>query len=178
MTDRLGTTLSRRVLLSGSIIEVSVDHVRSPDGSELDMELVRHPGSVVLLAQPDPGRLFLVRQYRHAVGRWLWELPAGRIDPGESVAAAARRECHEEIGWVPGRLERLGAFYATPGYCDEWMVLYRAMELERPDRPATPDEHERLEARIFTIEEASGMIAEDATSDLKTALGLSLVRRS
>ena len=177
MTDRLGTTLSRRLVFSGTIVEVSVDRVRPPDGNDLDMEIVRHPGSVVLIPQPDPHHVFLVRQYRHAVARWLWELPAGRIDPGEPVDAAARRECHEEIGWVPRTLERLGAFYATPGYCDEHMVLFRATELEPPDRPAQPDEHEHLEARLVTISDAWDLIGRDATTDLKTALGLSLLRQ-
>ena len=81
----------------------------------------------------DAGEVVLVRQYRHAIGRWAWELPAGSLKHGEDPEKAAIRECHEEIGLIPARMERLGAFFPTPGYCDEEMNFYRATGLRAPD---------------------------------------------
>ena len=101
-------TLSTRTAFSGRIFSVEVDRVQLPHGREVSMEVVRHPGSVVLLPMPDPSRLIVVRQYRHAVGRWILELPAGGVEPGESPEAAATRECEEEIARHPGRLSTRG----------------------------------------------------------------------
>ena len=114
---------------------------------------------------------------RHAIGRWAWELPAGSLKPGEKVEDAATRECHEEIGLVPGRLERLGAFFPTPGYCDEEMNVYRATGLRQPaaHEQAAPDEDEDIEAQPFTPARLREMIASGEIIDLKTVAGLALV---
>ena len=87
-----------------------------PNGREVTVDVVRHARSVVLLPMPEPGHIVLIRQYRYDVNRWLWEVPAGSVDPGEEPDEAARRECHEEIGQVPETIVRLGAFLPTPGY--------------------------------------------------------------
>src|ERR671922_1314936 len=124
--------LSTQRLFDGKVFDVDRDRVRLPNGREVVLEVVRHPRSVVLLPIPQPGRVVLVRQYRYAVNRWLWELPAGTVDPGEEPEAAARRECHEEIGQVPDTIVRLAAFFPTPGFCDEEMVFFRVSGLSEP----------------------------------------------
>jgi len=105
-------------------------------------------------------------------------LPAGSLKWGEDVEQAARRECHEEIGLIPGRLEKLGSFFPTPGYCDEEMNFFRASALrqaEDGDEAAEPDEDEDIEAKAFMVEELRNMIAGGTIIDLKTVAGLSLI---
>src|SRR5512142_2732240 len=93
--------LESKLAFDGKIFKVHVDRVRFPHGRDVSLEVVRHPPSVVLVPMPEPGKVVLVKQFRYPVSVWLWELPAGSIDPGESPEAAARRECHEEIGLLP-----------------------------------------------------------------------------
>ena len=102
-------TLSREVVLRGPVLSVHRDRVRLPHGHEGRLEVVRHPGSVVLLPMPDSGHVMLVRQYRYAVDRWMWELPAGCLEPGEEPAAGAARECEEETGLVAANVRRWAA---------------------------------------------------------------------
>jgi ADP-ribose pyrophosphatase len=168
-------TLDSRTAYQGRVFTVAVDRVRLPGGIERQYEVIRHAASVVLIPMLDPETLVLVRQYRHAVGRWLWELPAGTLEPGEDPDAAARRECEEETGLAPDGVERLAAYYPVPGYCDEEMIFYRLTGLSRPQDPASPDEDEDLEARTFTLEEARAMVRRGDIVDLKTALALTLV---
>ena len=123
-------------------------------------------------------QLVLVRQYRHAVGRHVWELPAGTLKPGEVPDEAARRECQEEIGLIAERLDYLGAYYPTPGYCDELMRFYRATGLRRPvagDPEAHADEDEDIETGRFDRDAVRGMIASGEIVDLKTIGGLALL---
>jgi ADP-ribose pyrophosphatase len=166
-----------RRVFQGRIFSVVVESVTLPRGETLDAELVRHPGSVVLVPLTDRGDIILVRQYRHAIGRWAWELPAGSLNVGEDLESAASRECHEEIGLIPGRLEKLGAFFPTPGYCDEEMHFFKATELREPgpDEVARPDEDEDIEPKAFPPEAIRRMIAAGEVIDLKTVGGLSLV---
>lgn len=178
LDDTKPTLTSRRVLFSGAIVELAIERVQTDDRGALDMEIVRHPGSVVILAVSDDGQIVLVRQYRHAVDRWLWELPAGRVDPGERPEVAARRECHEETGFWPGRLDSLGTFYPTPGYCDELMMFFHATDLRRPTVAAPRDEHESLEVRQCSLAEAARLAREGDASDMKTVLGLDLLQRT
>lgn len=169
-------TLETRVVFDGRIFRTEVDRVRFPNGNDVNLEIVRHPRSVVLLPMPDPERIVLVRQYRYPVRRWLWELPAGTLDPGEEPEAAARRECHEEIGKVPRKARLIGAFLPTPGYCDEEMLFYRLDGLDEPARAAHLDEDEIIEPRTFTVTEAQGLVERGEIADMKTALGLGLLR--
>ncbi len=125
------------------------------------------------------GEIILVRQYRPALGRWAWELPAGSLKPGEDVEAAAARECHEEIGLMPGVLTPLGAFYPTPGYCDEEMHFFRATALRTAgpgDDEAHQDEDEDIEVRAFTPAALTQMMAAGEIIDLKTVAGLALLQ--
>ena len=167
--------VSRALVRTGRIFRIEVDTVTLPTGHTVEMEVIRHPGSVVLLPVPEPGSIILIRQYRYAVDRWLWELPAGSVDPGEEPDAAAVRECHEEIGQVPETVVRLAALHPTPGYCDEEMIFYRLSSLSVPSYEAEADEDEDIEPRTFTLAEAREMVRRGEITDMKTVVGLTLV---
>lgn len=165
-------------MFEGRIFTVQIETVTLPKGHDLKAEVIRHPGSVVIIPITADGQVILVRQYRVPLGRWAWELPAGSLKPGEDAAKAAHRECHEEIGLIPGTLERLGAFYPTPGYCDEEMNFFRVSELREAgdgDADAQPDEDEDIEAKPFTLDELKSMIRTGEIIDLKTVAALSLL---
>jgi ADP-ribose pyrophosphatase len=169
--------LERREVYRGRIFTLEVDRVTLPTGHTVTLEMVRHPGSVVLLPIPAPGQIILIRQYRYALDRWIWELPAGSLKPGEDPARAAARECEEEIGLVPRRVDRLRGYYPTPGFCDEEMIYFRCQELEppAPDSLARKDEDEEIEPRTFTVAEARALVANGEIVDLKTVAGLTLL---
>ena len=162
--------LARRRVYEGKVLSLDVDEVEEPGGVRATREVVRHRGSVAALPVHDDGRLVLVRQYRYPVDALVWELPAGRLDPGESPEAAARREMEEEVGLRPRRLEPLAVFYTTPGFCDEVMHLFRATGLESV--AARPEADERIESRAFTLEEARGMIRAGEIREGKTLVAL------
>jgi len=167
--------LSHTRVFDGKVFDVDRDTVRMPNGRDVTVDVIRHVRSVVLLPVPEPGHIVLIRQYRYAVNRWLWELPAGCVDDGEEPDAAARRECHEEIGLVPDTLVRLASFYPTPGYCDEEMIFYRLSGLSTPSQAATVDEDEDIEPRTFRIAEAREMIRRGEIVDMKTVAGLTML---
>ncbi len=145
------------------------------NGREVAVDVVRHPRSVVLVPIPEPGHVILIRQYRYPVDQFLWELPAGSVDEGETPEAAATRECHEEIGQVPETIVRLAALLPTPGYCDEEMIFYRVSGLSTPDHDAERDEDEDIEARTFELRDAREMVRRGEITDMKTVVGLGLV---
>ena len=165
------------IVYKGRVFSVEVEKVVLPNGRETELAIVRHRPSVVLIPIQDDGRIVMIRQYRHALKRDIWELPAGNVDSGESAEAAAARECEEEIGQVPTRVERLGSFYPTPGYCDEEMIFFRVSGLQPPppDSPHRPDEDEDIETRVMPTAEARAMVARGEIVDLKTAYALTLV---
>jgi ADP-ribose pyrophosphatase len=170
---------STREIYRGKIISVEVADVRLPHGAETRMEVVRHPGSCVIVPMPDPGHIMLVRQYRYPVDGFLWELPAGSLKPGEDPRAGAIRECEEEIGLVPTVVEKMGKYFPSPGYLDEYMVLFRMSGLEKP-RPGNPlaqqDEDEHIEVATFSLDEARRMVESGDIVDLKTAMAIALLR--
>ena len=165
------------IIYAGRVFSVEVDTRRFRDGREHEVAVIRHPPSVVLIPIEDDGRVVLIKQYRASVDRELWELPAGSLEPGESADDAARRECEEEIGRAPARVERVGAWYPTPGFCDEELIFFRVSDLRPPaaDSPHKPDEDEDIHAQLFAIEEAKAMASRGDIIDLKTAYGLTLV---
>ena len=167
--------VSSERMFDGKVFEIDRDRVRMPNGREVTVDVVRHARSVVLLPVPEPGHIVLIRQYRYAVNRWLWEVPAGSVDPGEEPDQTARRECHEEIGQVPETIVRLGAFLPTPGYCNEEMIFFRLSGLTVAAEPATADEDEDIEPRTFTIPEAREMVRRGEIVDMKTIVGLGLL---
>ncbi len=159
----------------GKVFHIDRDRVRMPNGREVTVEVVRHSKSVVLIPIPEPGHVILIKQFRYAVNRWLWELPAGSVDEGEQPEAAARRECHEEIGQVPDTIVRLGALHPTPGYCDEEMLFFRLSGLSDPSEPAAQDEDEDIESKVFTLADAREMIRRGEITDMKTVAGLGMI---
>ncbi len=166
-----------REIYRGRIFSLAVDRVTLPSGHTVSMEVVRHPGSVVLLPMPAPDRLILIRQYRYVIDRFIWELPAGTLKPGEDPRLGAARECEEEIGLVPGTLEQLGEFFPTPGFCDEWMKFFRCTALTppSPDSTARQDEDEVIEPAEFDVAEVRRMIGAGEIVDMKTVAGLALL---
>jgi ADP-ribose pyrophosphatase len=178
MSERGGTRLSSTQSFKGRIFAVTVDRVTMPNGRTVTLDMVRHPGSVVLLPVQDDGRIVLIRQYRYAIDRWIWELPAGSLDAGEDPAAAAARECEEEIGLIPGRVEFAGAWYPTPGFCTEVMNYYRLSDLRERgsgDPPAHQDDDEDIRVHVFSLDEARAMVRRGDIVDLKTAWGITLL---
>jgi ADP-ribose pyrophosphatase len=166
-----------RKAFEGRVFTVQVESITLPKGHALDAEIVRHPGSVVIVPMTPANEVILVRQYRHAIGRYTWELPAGSLKPAEDPLAAARRECQEEIGMVAERLEALGAFFPTPGYCNEEMHFFLAAGLREPrdgDDEAHQDEDEDIETRQVPLEELREMVRRGEIVDLKTVAGVAL----
>lgn len=165
------------IVYKGRVFAVDVDRHRFPNGREHEVAIVRHPPSVVLVPLQDDGRVILIRQYRASVGRELWELPAGSVDAGESPDDAVARECEEEIGLVPHRVERIRGLYPAPGFCDEELIFYRVSDLRlpAPDSTRGPDEDEDIRPQAFALADARAMVERGDIIDLKTAYGLTLV---
>jgi ADP-ribose pyrophosphatase len=162
--------LKSKVLYQGSLFGVRQDRVVEPGGILVTRDVVTHSGSVVLLPVFSDGKILLVRQYRHAVGQSLWELVAGRIDPGEAPLRAARRELLEETGFTARRLRKLLDIFPTPGFVSERMLIYLATGL----RPGTaqPEEDERLQVRRFSLAELEHMIRRGRLRDAKSIAAL------
>ena len=165
------------IVYSTRAFAIDVEAVPLPGGRTHEVATVRHAPCVVLIPVLDDGRVVLIRQYRHSVKRDLWELPAGSLNPGEPPDAAAVRECEEEIGLAPHRLERLAGLFPVPGYCDEEMIFFRVTELRvpAPDSPHKPDEDEDIQVSPVTVAEARLMVARGDIVDLKTAYALTLI---
>lgn len=167
--------LTHRRVHAGKVLDLDVDDVVEPGGIAGTREVVRQRGSVAALPVHEDGRVVLVRQYRYAVDSLVWELPAGRRDPGETPEEGARRELEEEVGLRAGALEPLLVFWTTPGFCDEVMYLFRATALEAV--PARPEADEKIESRTFTLDEAMGMVGRGEIREGKTLVALLLEAR-
>ena len=165
------------IVYKGRVFSVEVERRRFPNGQEHEVAIVRHPPSVVLLPIAEDGRLVLIRQYRPSIDREIWEVPAGSVDVGESPDEAAARECEEEIGLVPRRVERIRGLFPAPGFCSEELIFYRVSDLQKPpaDSARKPDEDEDIHSRTVTIDEARAMVDRGDIIDLKTAYGLTLL---
>lgn len=159
-----------RHVYSGRIVSLRVDDVRLPNGEEIELEIVHHPGGAAVVAVDDAGRVCLLRQYRHAAGGWLWELPAGKIDAGEPPAVTARRELAEEAGVTARDWWSLGTVISSPGVFTEVVHLYLARQLS----PASAErEHgEVFEAHWVPLEEAVARALSGDITDGKTVIGL------
>lgn len=176
--DRRPGRVGSRVAYAGRILDVHLDRVRFPDGSEGELEIVRHPGAAAVLplwkAGEHPERpeatVTLLRQYRYAAGGDIWEIPAGTLEEGESPAACARRELEEEAGLRAGRLSRLTRLHTSPGFTDETIHLFLASELTRGEM--APEAGEFLEVRELPLREALAMVRDGRITDSKTACTL------
>jgi len=162
--------IESRTVFRGRLVHVKVDRVREPNGVTAVREVVSHGGSIVVLPRLEDGRVVLVRQYRYAARRWLWELVAGGIEPGETPLQAARRELLEETGYRARSFRPRLVFYASPGFLTERMVLAEARGLSRSI--ARPEADERLEVGRFMPDELRRMIRKNTVQDAKTLVGL------
>ena len=133
--------LDRREVFKGRVVDLSIERLRLPNGKVCELELIRHPGAAAVVPVDDAGNVLLIRQYRHATGGWLVEVPAGKLDPGEAPETCALREVEEETGHRPSTLAPLGWIWTTPGFTDERIWLYLATGLS-PTRQAL--QHDEL----------------------------------
>ena len=157
-------------IYNGRVVKLDLERVTLPNGATVELEIIRHPGAAAIVPMKDPGTVVLIRQYRHAVGGYIYEIPAGKLHPGEDPQACAARELEEEIGYRPTSLEHLITFFTTPGFTDEIIHIYRATGLI----PGTQnlDHDEVLELVELPLEEAIARIADGTIRDGKTIIGL------
>jgi len=161
--------VSSRTVYRGPVFRVTTDQVIEPGGIKVRRDLIHHSGSVVVLAVDDSAatpRVLLERQYRHAANDYLWELPAGRIDPGEQELNAAKRELIEETGYRADRWRRILKFYASPGFVAETMAVYMATGLKLGE--AEPEDDEMIHHRMVPLPKAVNMILNGTIRDAKT----------
>lgn len=168
-------TLGSRRVYTGRVINLDVDRVRFPDGSEGELEMIRHPGAsavVPFLSDPhgDDPQVMLIRQYRYAADSFVYEIPAGRRDEGESPIMCARRELLEETGCTAGRVEPLITIHTTPGFTDEQINLFMAWELTRGG--VNRDRDEFMEVESYRLSKVLEMIDGGQITDGKTIVGL------
>jgi ADP-ribose pyrophosphatase len=162
-------TISSTELIRTPIFYVTQDVALDPDGFEIKRAIVQHPGSAVVMPVDDKKRILLVRQYRLPALKYLWELPAGRVDAGETPLQAARRELAEETGYRARKFEKLAVFFPSPGFLAEKMTIYIAHGLTEGKK--TPMEDERIQTRWFTAKEIDGLIRSYKIIDAKTQIG-------
>jgi ADP-ribose pyrophosphatase len=163
-----------RVVFKGPVFTIESGMVREPGGVRARRDLIRHSGSVAVLPVDHMGRVILIRQYRAAFDRQVIELPAGRIDRGETALQAARRELREEAHLGARRWERLLRILPTPGFCDETVTIYRASALF--ERFAEPDPDERIELLTMPLTSALALLARRTIEDAKTVVALLIER--
>jgi len=163
----------RREIYRGRIVDLRLERVTLPNGAVADLELMHHPGAACVAAVDENRRVMLIRQYRHAAGEYLWELPAGILAPNEEPQACARRELTEETGLQASTVEPLGAILPTPGYSDERIHMFLATDLQAGDTAHEADEV-ITEMRWVELGEALDMIARGEVIDAKSVAGLHL----
>src|SRR5579884_325674 len=161
--------ISSKELLRNKLFTIVDEVAKDPSGFEIHRSIVRHPGSAVMMPIDHRGRILLVKQYRLPAERELWELPAGRLDPGETALQAAKRELREETGYSAKKWEKLATFWASPGYVDEKMTIFLATELT--EGAQEPMEDERIEIRWFSKTELQDMVRRGKIVDAKTLIG-------
>lgn len=163
-------TLSSQVIYNGAVFGIRRDEVIEPTGVKTTREMITHPGSAVVLPVLPDGRILLIQQYRYAARQYLWELVAGRIDPGEDPRQAAERELKEETGYRAERLRIFLEFFPTPGFLEEKMFLLLAEGLT-PGKP-NPEDDEKIVCRGYTHKQLEGMIRKGKLHDAKTIAGI------
>ena len=165
--------LGSRRIYSGKVLNLDIDRVRFPDGSTGELEMIRHPGAsaiVPFLSDPagDDPQILLIKQYRYAAESFLYEVPAGRLDPGEAPAECARRELMEETGCTAEKIEPLYTFYTTPGFIDERIHGFMATGITRGESAREADEF--LTVETMTLSHALELIQKGEIRDAKTSV--------
>jgi len=163
-------TLSSQLIYNGRAVKLRVDTVEKPSGRQTTREIVEHSDCVAIIAIDANDNVLLVNQFRKAVGKELLEIPAGGIEPDEDPAATVRRELREEAGYLPKKVEKLGGFYSTPGYCTEYLYLYLATDLIPSQLHAEDTENIRLIR--MPISQISSLITSGSICDAKSIAGL------
>jgi ADP-ribose pyrophosphatase len=158
--------ISSEVLLTGRAFNIRRDTLKTPNGRETKLEIIEHGGSVVLIPVDEQGNVLFVRQYRHATGGELLELPAGTRDEDEPFEECAAREIREETGMEAGRLEKVGAFYLAPGYSSEFMAVFLATGLKH--NPLDADDDEFLQVEKIPVEQVTAMFERGEIPDAKS----------
>lgn len=159
-----------RELYRGQVVHLFVETAVLPNGNQVKLEIVRHPGAAAVVPLLDNGDVVLVHQYRHAAGGYLYEIPAGKLSPGESPEACAHREVEEETGFRIGALHPMTTIYTAPGFCDEQIHIYLARGLTRGRQQL--DEHEALNVVVMPFSEAIRKIQDRTIRDAKSIVGL------
>lgn len=162
--------MSRTSLYHGRIVDFGIEPVRLSGSAPFTLEVVRHPGGAAVVALNEADEVCLIHQYRHAGGGWLWELPAGKLEPHEPPLETARRELEEEAGVRAERWEPLGSLLSTPGFCDERIHLYLARELHNV--PTAHEAHEHIEVHWVSLEAAVERALGGEIDDAKSIIGL------
>jgi 8-oxo-dGTP pyrophosphatase MutT (NUDIX family) len=162
--------LERQSIYEGRVIKVSVDTVDLPNGMRLPLEIVRHPGGAAVVALDDQDRICVLRQYRHAAGGYIHELPAGKLEPDEPPETTARRELVEEAGVSGAQFESLGAYFSSPGCFTEVIHLYLATQLSAAT--AAPGADEVFEVEWWPLDQAVARAASGELTDAKTIIGI------
>ena len=161
--------VSSKEVYSCRLFRVTEDEATDRTGWKIERSVVRHAGSAVMMAVDDKDRILLVRQYRLPAGQYMWELPAGKVDEGETAAQAAKRELIEETGLRAKKWKKLTTFYPSPGFVEEKMTIFLATGLTQGE--ARPMEDERIETRWFTKKELKEWIGKNKIIDGKTMIG-------
>jgi ADP-ribose pyrophosphatase len=165
--------MSTRHIYKGKIVTLNVDTITLPNGVTVDLEVVRHPGASAVVPLKEDGTVVLIRQFRHAAGGFIYEIPAGKLSPGEEPLACAARELEEEIGYRAGSFNLLSSIFTAPGFTDEVIHIYKATGLTKGRQQL--DRDEVLEVVEMPLDEAIGMIRAGAIGDAKTIVGLQAV---
>lgn len=160
-------------IYKGRVITLNIDTVTLPNGVTIDLEMVRHPGAAAIVPVKDDGTVILIRQFRHAAGGFIYEIPAGKLHPGEDPKACAARELEEEVGYRTGELELLSSIFTAPGFTDEVIHIYKATSLVKSRQSL--DRDEVLEVIEMPLSKAIAMIQAGTIRDAKTMVGLQSV---
>lgn len=172
MSEAIGS----KKAFAGRVLDVNVETHRMPDGRKSDFEVIRHPGGAAILPVFPDGRILLIRQFRPAIGKMIYEIPAGRLEPGESPSDCAARELIEEAGYAAGQVMPLGGFWSTPGFCDEYIYLFYTTNLTEAEQQLEPDEV--IELCPMTLDQALLMVDNGEILDSKTLLALLLYQKT